>query len=414
MRQIYACVFVFLLLLTAGVPAAAEEVTAVAPATADGVNAGVPAAAEKVQPELIEFICETYAVSKDKLMVFESYEITMSYLDINLTIRTWAADSLNGQVAWHQEEQRFIAEDELAQLFFQEQDLANQEYQQLQQQAGKMDVWLYQQVQAGKEAAVYEIYIFPFFNLTPGLEKQIRDLYTQYGLEAPPELDTGFPGYTGSVDSGRSEPGSPGAVEPGFPGEDSPPSPMPGEGTASKEPIPADTVPIPEPIIGADGTGVVGGDDPVSSIDEREVIPEEFYTALGQLYAQGFAQSLANLKAYLDSLGIEYREEMHVISAIATAAQILDLRHRADVQWIASSAIAEDLATDSPVPGYNNADGREPAPYTGESAGEVKALHAPGSNPTRTWFYVGGALGLAVLGLGIFFITRRKPKNISG
>lgn len=411
LRKIIACAFVFLLLLTAWVPAAAEEVTAVAPATADGVNAGVPAAAEEVQPELIEFICETYAVSKDKLMVFESYEISLSYLDINLSIHTWVTESIKGQVAWHQEEQRFIAEDELAQLVSQEQDLANQEFQQLQQQAGKMDVWLYQQVQAGKEDAVYEIYIYPVLDLTPSLEKQIRDLYAAYGLEAPPELDSGYMGYGGTVDSVRSEPGGSGAVEPGFPGEDCPPSPMPGEGTASIEPIPADTVPIPEPIIGADGTGAVGGDDPVSSIDDREVIPEEFYTALNQLYAQGFAQSLANLKAYLDTLNIKYREEMNVIFAAATGAQILDLRQRADVQWITSCA--KDLATDTPAPGYENTDGREPAHYTGESAGAIKALHAPGSNPTRTWFYVGGALGLAVLGLGIFFITRRKPKNLS-
>lgn len=406
LRKIIACVFLFLLLLTTWVPAAAEEVTAVAPAAADGVNVGVPATTEEVKPELIDFICETYAVSKDILMVFESYEMTMSYLDINLTIHTWVADSLKGQVAWHQEEQRFIAEDELAQLFFQEQDLASQEFRQLQQQAGKMDVWLYQQVQAGKEDAVFEIYIYPVLDLTPSLEKQIRDLYAEYGLEAPPELDIGYVGYAGTVGSGQSEPPSPGVSEPGFPGEDCPPPPLPDEGTDSIEPIPADTVPVPGTTIGSGETGTIGGDDSVSSIDPRPVVPEEFYTALSVLYAQGFAQSLTSLKAYLDNFKIEYREEMNIIYATATAAQILDLRHLADVQWIASSAIAEDLATDSPVPGYDNTDGREPAFHSLESGGDVKALHAPGSN--LNWVYAGGAFGLAALGLGIYFITRRK------
>lgn len=286
-------------------------------------------------------------------------------------------------------------------------DLNGQEFSELQELAGKMDVWLYQQVEAGKEDEVYDIYIFPVFDLTPSLEKQIRDLYTQYGLEAPPELDTGFTGNTGTVDSGQSEPGSPGAAEPGFPGEGGAPASPPGEGTDSAEPIPADTVPVPEPIGGTGETSVVHGDDPVSSTDERPVVPEEFYDALSQLHAQGFARSLASLSAHLDSLGIKYREEMNVISAAATAAEILELRHRSDVLWITGAVIAEDWAADCPINGVDNADGREPTLYRGESEGEVKALHAPGSN--LTWVYAGGALGLAALGLGIFFITRRKP-----
>lgn len=384
MRKIMACALLFLLLLAAGAPAAAEG----------------------VQPELVEFICETYALSEDEFVVVESYEISLAHLDINLTMHTWVTDSLKGQVAWNHKEQKYIDDDELAQLFVQEKDLASQEYQQLQEQAGKMDVWLYQQVQTGKDDAVYDIYIFPFFDLTPGLEKQIRDLYSQYGLEAPPELDTGFPGYTGTVDSGQSEPGSPGAAEPGFPGEDSTPASPPATGTDSAEPFPADAAPVPQPIIDTGETGIAQGDDPVSSIDERPMIPEEFYSALSQLYAQGFAQSLASLSAHLDSIGVQYREEMNVVSAAATAPQILDLRHRSDVLWITSAVIVEDLAQDSPLPEQENADGREPVSYSGEANGQVKALNAPGNN--LSWVYAGGALGLAALGLGIFFTNRRK------
>lgn len=281
-----------------------------------------------------------------------------------------------------------------------EEDIPREDYEELQKLAGKIHVHFYQQLlESSNEDSLYEITIIPFFELSPDLEKQIQALYTQYGLDIPPELQGGFPGpvyYDVGDSSHQGQAGTGGAD-----GIDVSP-PLSGEGTDSVEPIPADTPPIPEPRDSSDKSGSPQGDDPVSNIDLHPVIPQEFYTTLNELYAQGFSKSLGSLTAHLDSLGLKYRLDMSVIYATATALEILDLRTRQDVLWISNAVYAQDLDYQSPIPGGCDANsGREPALVYGEST-----RNGATSGSTPYWLYAGGALGLVAL--AILIISLRK------
>ena len=385
MRKIFASVFVLMLLFTAAIPAGASD----------------------IQSGLVDFISEIHDLDREDFKVAELYEVELENLGLSLSVLTWHTERIRGQVAQVTETGEYLADEELMALMNQERELWAAEYARLQQEAGKMDPWLYQYITDGLADEPFEIIITPIFQLTPELETQIRELYKQYGFDAPQDFQGQVsPGFRG-VDQGSSSSGDDGAgtgsadpmpdkrlplpvtdpAEPGVPGTILPTSPTtPGAEIGKHEPadLPVSSEDAP------DWDGATPGRD------IYQPYPVEFYTELNELYSQGYAKD--NIAAHLDSLGIEYRVEYGTIIASVTVQQALDLRDHQDINWIGSYSDGGDYHI---LPLADLAAGHEAAP--GEA--RLAATDDRDESSTKPWIWTGAAFGL--LAAGIFFIVKK-------
>lgn len=378
MKKFSACLFIVLLLMALAVPVAADDLKA----------------------DLVQFITETNELKPDEFTIGELQRIELEHLDLNLISMSWFSDQHRGQVALVVETQEFLTDAELWTLMNENWEMQVQEQVKLQQQAGKMDVWLYQRLVDGKANDVVEIYITPVFRLSEELEAQIRALYAEYDLEAPQDLGIwgqSSDGYVG-VDFGEtSQSGEQGRAIGGYiPSDSGRDEPTPGKNII--EPSPPTTTPLP-----ADrAPDYVDGDTPVGDKYRPEL--EEFYAQLAELYAQGAQESIAVLTAHLDSLGAEYEVSDTGILATVTAAKALELREHQDIAWISNiSDVGVDLA---PMPIVGTADGREPA--MGNRQGEMADTQftaMPEGSSRKPWVWGVGIIGL--IGAATLLIVRR-------
>lgn len=383
MRKLAVCIFAVLLLL---------------------FSAAVPAGAEDVKEGLKNFILTANNLGEVELLEAEYAEFNLENLGLHVTVLMWVTneeDYRKGQAGYVVERNEYLADDALNALLEEERNLAQAEYQELQNLAGKMDVSLYKQLQESSADAVFEVYIFPVYRLTAELEQQITYLYKEYEIELPEDVDYGRDtgGFQG-VDGGGTS-GSPGSVEPAYPvgiPEETPPSdPIP-------EPVPD---PAPEDQNPAAGPCVIADPDaPVSSSDEiKSQYPNEFYTALNELYAKGYDEAVASLTAYLDENAIPYRVEPSHVIVTVTPAQAMALRDREDVAWIGSYEYiaVEDMAVPPTEPGSY---GQEPALDADliRTTGKAESAENNTSNGFP-WIWAGSVVGLVAL--GAFLILRK-------
>lgn len=366
----------------------------------------VPVGADDIQTELVNFICQEYNFQSDDLIEAEYYQVYLEYTDLNLSILHWLTqgeDYCKGMAAWVAETGEYLADDGVYALMEAERLLAAKEYQRLQEQAGKMDISLYKQIQENPQAE-YQVYITPVYKISDNLNEEIQALYEEYGLEAPEDIGNHgrVPGYT-KEGQGQSGSSSGGALPPDLP------QTTPQE--SAIEPVPQ-TTPFQEPAIDPalprDLATPTDLDKPVASdcepaADFYQPYPEEFYSALNTLYNQGYAEATSNLSQYLDGIGAQYQVNPGYIVATLTAAQIQAIQGRPEVQWV-SSYMAEQVGVDLAAPAFTaqNDDGSRlnSALGTNEAAGESS------QGKTRPMvILLGGFLGLSAL--AIFLIIKR-------
>lgn len=365
-----------------------------------------PALAQGKQSQLEDYVCSQHGLQPHELVGAEFYQVHLEHTGLHLSVLHWATqgpDYRKGMAAWVEETGEYLVDDQVTALINEERLGIAKEYQELQAEAGKMDIGLYQELRQGHPQDEYQVYILPAFQLSQDLQRQIQDLYKEYGLEPPRDFQQGqiLPWDNGST----------GACEPAPPPQE-PGSVSSGGGTDSCQPaiapMPPQLTPAPAPVDPADDR-VVPPDEPVSSEEmPREIYlpyPEEFYTALEQLHQQGYAQALSSLTEYLDSIGAAYTLENYLIAATLPAADIQNLAKREDVQWVGSFGSREAVA-DLPLVPANASDTNE---ITGELAAgrqdeapsEGQFLGADSAPPAKhpAWFWAGGTLlGLLVLG----------------
>lgn len=263
----------------------------------------VPAAAmdtdEALMDYLVEYLVDVKGLSADALEFRGPYGMELPHLGLNLVVLTWYNQQTQqrGQVAWHQEEQRVVDQDELAELMEAEAHLAAQEWSRLQQEAGKIDVGLYRRLLELDGADQLDVTLVPVLRLSEQLEQQLRELFAQYDLELPPEFLPRFSwSRTGGATYDLGDAATDKAVQPGRV-EPSAAKPEDYQGDDSEQ---ARILPLPEP----------------------EPLPEEFFAQLEGLIAQGFQQALAAVSAHLDQLNADYEIHNNLVYATLTVNEI--------------------------------------------------------------------------------------------
>ena len=401
MRKLLACVFVCLLLLALATPAGAQN------------------------DNLAQYISQQYDIPQKDLTIAERYDLYIISQDLDISVATWygpEAELSRGMVGYAAAIDRYYTDQELSELLMEDRKIRQQEYEQLREQAGKFDVSLYQLLLDSADDQVHEVYILPAYQLTSEIQDQIRDLYREYDMEAPKDLQ----GQWGRVLPTEPQPSDGGAGWDGidFDDGDTSVSPIPpdytGEPTEIAQATPRDPdlpaqAPAIDPSSNQDSTPqdtpaidpAPDQDVPVRdtpTIDPAPATnqpPWEFYTTLKQLHHQGYQEALTSLCAYLDSISVEYQVQDMTVTASVTTAQAWEL-DRPDVQMIGSQVYAEPdivpLSTDD-IRGLGN-DLDIPA-RTGEA--EVTSLtNDPGNSP---WLWGGGLVGL--LALGLFLVIKK-------
>lgn len=367
--------------------------------------AGLALSASALDAEEIlqEYLLETKEVSPDTLHCREAYEQHLRHLDQKLLVLTWYDQEaeLRGQIAWHQEEERIIEQDELYELLEAERQLAAEEWSRLQEEAGKISVGLYRQLTEMDDETEVAIILVPLFQLSSQLEDDLRALFAEYELDFPVEFQPGswcYPvqrdGDLPVSDEGalprdiEVDYGKPGQGEDCEPGNEGSGRLPYDAGAAGEDPAqprePAEPAPMPMP--------------------EPDPWIEEFYSELEQLLARGFQESLAAITAYLDQIGAEYQvnenlvhvtlsvEEVNKVAKLDQVHQVLAQYAEADITPLTGRMPLNTGAEDRAEGGILATDLDE----TGKAAGSL-------------WpWLVGAGLAIGSASLAVILIKKRQ------
>lgn len=346
-----------------------------------------PAVAQDRQSQLEDFVSTHYDLHPQEVVGAEFYQLLLEHSGLHLSILHWLTEGPEkGIVAWVQETDEFLADDQVVILMEEERIQVAREYQELQAEAGNMEVDLYKTLLQGSPEDEYEIYILPTFHLDEKLTKQISDLYQEYGLEPPQDSER-------TPSNPRDDGTTSGGTEPAAPPQT---VPLPN--------------PTPDPVRPADGAATHPDSPTSSEISQSPAYhpyPDEFITALDQLYQQGFAPALARLTEYLDGICADYSLDNTLLVATLAAADIQELAKREDVQWIGNFnhwGVTEDLPLTPPV---NTWDGQtDLTSARQDTAQEGEFFVADSAAPAKTPWLLGGGALLAFLILGIIWIKK--------
>lgn len=349
-----------------------------------------PLLAQDHQSQLKDFVGTHYDLQPEDIIGAEFYQLHLEHSGHHLSILHWLTEGPEkGIVAWVQETDEFLADDQVVTIMEEERMQVAREYQELQAEAGKIDVGLYKELLQGSPQDEHQIYILPAFHLDEDLIRQIDDLYQEYGLEPPqnsdPDQTPGIPRNSGST-SGGTEPAAP----------------------PQTVPLPN---PTPDPVQPADGAAT-HPDSPAS----REIpqspayhpYPDEFTIALDHLYQQGFALALSSLTEYLDGIAADYTLDNNQVVATLTTTDIQELAKREDVQWVGSFShrgeVVQDLPLTPPVNAWDRqTDLTSERQSSAQDDGESFAADSDNLAGTSPWLWGGGILlGFLILG-GIWF-----------
>ncbi len=394
------------------------------------VFAPVVAAAQPDAQTLEEYIQDEYGLEAGEYELGEPWILEFDGLTYYVYYIYGATreDYFKGDIVWVEEEERFVGWEEFSLVMEDYYEYQRQYWEELQQQAGKMDVWLYSQLLEMNSSEEVEIYILPRFELTPELEREIRDLFRKYDLDPPEGLRWWAPGIIVSPEPvGSREPAT--AVPPGTSGgqddgdssdgvedPDDPVSDDPddeegkpdsengyegeGDGQSGDQGTDSDG----QDVDSAPGDGdeesdpYTGDEDGYDGDGDWDVwidpVDEEFYTELAHLYAKGFEASRKRLETALKAAGAEYSFDGMGFIVTTTAKFALDLRDNEDVEWI--SGLFYAYATDDSMESM--------PPVIAGLRSAALDLESPSQSGTP-WFLIGG-LGLVMAGLAWLVIKK--------
>ncbi|MBS4031577.1 MAG: hypothetical protein KGZ63_09175 [Clostridiales bacterium] len=204
--------------------------------------------------------------------------------------------------------------DQMDKYYEAERSLAQQEWERLQREAGKLDVSLYQKLQGLSASEIISVWIRPMPLETETLRAEFAALQKKY-----PELSKGMtlPGILSDT-YGYALPD---------PGESSTSS---GNGVSDKM--------IMEPAVKAEVSDekLVGSspmDRPDTDMPDEEYRQEfqVFWEELEQIRLLSVASSLAEIRAFLEGMGVSYRDNVTSISADLSVEQIRDIAELSSV-----------------------------------------------------------------------------------
>ncbi|HHX77179.1 MAG TPA: hypothetical protein GX697_02340 [Firmicutes bacterium] len=213
-------------------------------------------------------------------------------------------DYINGAVYIKESTGEIFTQEEMEPYFLEERRLAQEKWEKLTREAGKLDVYLYQKLAGLDAAEKVKVIILPAFTLTDELKRKCDDLAKQFpDMQMPPD-------YFGLFSSS-------GFVTP----------------------------PVLTPDGGAEIAG--GGSSPgqgagPEDVEKRYEIEEQtnlFYEKLEAIRLEGLAVSAGIIKAKLEDMGIVY-EELEGSGSLAAELTAAEAREVAELETVYS--IMED------------------------------------------------------------------------
>ncbi|MBS4024992.1 MAG: hypothetical protein KGZ96_04875 [Clostridia bacterium] len=231
------------------------------------------------------------------------YDDGFIYGDINIRIKT-------GEILEHKQMESF---------FYAEGLLANQEWERLRKEAGKLDVSLYRKLQGLSASEKVSVWILPTPVETEEVRKQFAALKEKYpehtmGMELGEILFNGY-GYSYGYDLAIPETGvggvSPAEGSSGYAG--------PGGDAAVSYAVP-NPAELKRPLEQPDVRIL-----PIMPNDEYWQEYNDMWEELKQIRLQAAIPSLASIKGTLDKMGITHRENAGSVVADLTVSQIHDI-----------------------------------------------------------------------------------------
>lgn len=307
-----------------------------------------------------------------------------------LTILPFSPDgSIYGGVYIRLKTGEILELEQMEAYYLADREKAAAEWERLQKEAGKLDVYLYQKLQTTSEKV--KVAIFPVFKETAELRERYEDLKAQYpkhtlGMPSLQEM-FGFNGYSVRTLPGVMEVPEPMDLPEGIEIDSKP--------TPEIRPLPAEE--------GASGGGQ-GSVEPYPGRDDiSRVAPDEEYWRLYEEFAQkleairldGIAASIGEITAALDDRGIAYEIRDAVIVAEMTAAEIQAV---ADLAAVAS--IHEDMIFTT----------MDELLRSGAEAAPAIAQDADGVASARSFFWI--IIPAACLAAALaFYLAKRRTSH---